>query len=76
MITTKFQINWPFDSGEAKISWISDLDNFSYFWSIIHPDASYQVSSQLVFRFMERCQNLIFKMTTIVAILDFQLEQF
>ena len=28
-------------------SWISDRKDFSYFWSTCHPDASYQVSSQL-----------------------------
>ena len=30
-------------------SWISDRNNFSYFWSTSHLDASYQVSSQLAF---------------------------
>ena len=50
--------SWPFGSGEeAKIrfsrwlpwwpSWISDRHDFSYFLSTNHPDASYQVSSQL-----------------------------
>ena len=28
-------------------SWISDRNEFSYFWSISHPNVSYQVSSQL-----------------------------
>ena len=53
MLPTKFWVNWPFGSGEeAKNrfsrwppSWISDQNNFSYFWSTSHPDASYQVSS-------------------------------
>ena len=48
-------VNWPFDWGEeAKNrfsrwwpSWICNWNNFSYFWSTSHPDASYQVSSQL-----------------------------
>ena len=52
---TQFGVNWPFSSGEeAKISfsrwrpsWISDWNDFSYFCSTSHPDASYQVSSQL-----------------------------
>ena len=56
MLLTKFQVNWPFCSGkEAKnklskwpprrLSWISDRNDFSYFWSTRHLDASYQVSS-------------------------------
>ena len=32
-------------------SWISDRHDFSYFLSTSHPDASYQVWSQLAFRF-------------------------
>ena len=58
MLPTKFGVNWPFGSGEeAKNrfsrrrpwwpSWISDRNDFSYFWSTSHPDASYQVLSQL-----------------------------
>ena len=58
MLPSKFGVNWPFGSGErAKNrfsrwrpwgpSWISDWNDFSYFWSTSHPDASYQVSSQL-----------------------------
>ena len=58
MLLTKFGVNWPFGSGvEAKNSfsswlpwrpsWISDWNNFSYFCSSSHPDASYQVLSQL-----------------------------
>ena len=58
MLPSKFRVNWPFGSGaEAKNrfsrrrpwqpSWISDRNNFSYFLSTGHPDASYQVSSQL-----------------------------
>ena len=55
---TKFQVNWPFSSGEEvkrrfsrwgpqRLSWISDRNEFSYFWFTSRPDASYQVSSQL-----------------------------
>ena len=44
MLPTKFRVNWPFSSEEAKNrfsrrppwppSWISDRDNFSYFLSV------------------------------------------
>ena len=54
MLPTKFRVNWPFGSGvEAKNRfsrwppWISNGNNFSYFWSTSHLDASYQVSSPL-----------------------------
>ena len=55
MLPSKFGVNWPFSSGEEaknrfsrwRPSWISNRHNFSYFWSTSHPDASYQVSSQL-----------------------------
>ena len=55
MLPTKFGVNWPFGSGEeAKNrfsrswpSWISDRNDFSYFCSTSHPDALYQVSSQM-----------------------------
>ena len=36
---------------------ISKPNDFSYFWSTSHPDASYQVSSQLAFRFRRRSKN-------------------
>ena len=65
MLPTKFRNNWPFSSGEeaknrfsrwqpCPASWISDQSNFSYFWPTSHPAASYQVSSQLAFRFRRR----------------------
>ena len=57
MLPSKFGVNWRFGSEEAKNrfsrwqpwrpSWISDRNDFSYFLSTGHPDASYQVSSQL-----------------------------
>ena len=58
MLPTKFRVNWPFGSGEEaknrfsrwlpwRQSWFYDRHDFSYFWSTSHPDASYQVSSQL-----------------------------
>ena len=43
------------------------------FLSTSHPDASYQVSSQLAFKFIRRREKQIFKMA---AILDFRLERF
>ena len=68
-LPTKFGVNWPFGSGEEaknrflrqrpwQSSWISDQNNFSYFWSTSHPDASYQVSRLLVFWFRtEKARN-------------------
>ena len=58
MSPMKFGANWPFGAGvEAKYrfsrwrpwwpSGILDQNNFSYIWSTSHPDASYQVSSQV-----------------------------
>ena len=55
MLPSKFGVNWLFGSGEGaknrfsrwRPSWISDLNDFSYLLSTTHPDASYQVSSQL-----------------------------
>ena len=55
MLPSKSGVNWPFGSGEEvknrfsrwRPSWISDQNNFSYFWSTNHPDASNHVSSQL-----------------------------
>ena len=52
-------------------SWISYLNDLSQFQSISHPDASYQVSSQLAFRFRRRSEKKIFKMAPMAAILDF-----
>ena len=58
MLPTMFGVNWLLGLGEKaknrfsrwppwRPSWISDRHDFSYFWSTSHPDASYQVSSQL-----------------------------
>ena len=58
MLPTKFRVSRPIGSGEeAKNrfskwrpwppSWIFNQNYFSYFLSTSHPDASYQVSSQL-----------------------------
>ena len=65
MLPSKFGFNLPFGSGEEaknrfsrwlpwRPSWISDRHNFSYFLSISHPNASYQVWSQLAFGFRSR----------------------
>ena len=55
MLANKFQVNWPFCSGEEaknRCSWISHRNDFRYFFlSTSHPDAFYQVSSQLAFWF-------------------------
>ena len=63
MIPTKLQIKWSFGSGEEaknrfsrRPSWIYDRNDFSYFSSTSHPDASYQVSSQLAFWFSRRSE--------------------
>ena len=50
-LPSKFGVNWPFGSGEEaknrfsrwrpwRPSWISDRQDFSYFRSTSHPDAS------------------------------------
>ena len=50
MLPTKFQVNWPLGLGEeAKknnvfkmpVIYISDRNDFSYFWSTSHLNASY-----------------------------------
>ena len=88
MLPAKFRINWPFGSGEEmkngfsrkppwRPSWISDRNDFS------HPDASYQVSSQLAFWFRRRSEisrfsrcrhggHLRFLIRTIKALFDLQ----
>ena len=56
--------------------WISDQHDFSYFWSTSHPDASYQVSSQLTFGFRKRSKKYIFKTAAMAAILDLRSARF
>ena len=64
-LPTKFQVNWPFVSREEaknrfsrwwpwQPSLVLDQNDFNYFCSIRHPNVSYQVSSQLAFRFKRR----------------------
>ena len=87
MLSTELQVSWPFGSGkEAKNrflrwpprrqSWISDRIEFNYSSSTSHPDASYQVSSQLAFRFRRRNEKYIYKMATMAAIFNFRSERF
>ena len=47
-----------------------------FFLSASHPDTSYQVSSQLAFRFRKRKSKYIFITAAIGAILDFRSERF
>ena len=47
-----------------------------FFLSSNHPDTSYEVSSQLAFLFRRSCSEQIFKMATVVAILDIRSEEF
>ena len=62
MLPTKRQVNWHFGlEEEAKNTfswwwpaWISDLNDFSYFWLTSHLDAAYQVLSQYAFWFSRR----------------------
>ena len=82
MLPTKFRVNWPFSSGEeAKHrcptwlpSWISGRNDFSYFWSTSHPDASYQFLSQLALCFRKWSKKQSFKMA--VIIFDFRPDRF
>ena len=69
IIPIKFRVNWSFYSGEVQNRfsrwrlwwpyWISDQNNFSYFWSTSHPDTSYQVSNGLAFWFRRRSSKQI-----------------
>ena len=58
------------DFQEWEPSWISDRNNFSYFWSTSHPNASYQVSVQ------EKKWKIDFQDGVKAAILDFRSERF
>ena len=63
---------WP----TWRQSWISDWNDFSCFQYTSHPDASWQVSSKLVFWFGRRSEKHIFKMAAMAAILNFRSERF
>ena len=84
MLPNKFKVNTPFRSGEEaknifarwRQSWISERNDFSYFRSISHINASYQVSNRLALWFRRRSEKYIFKMAAMAAILDFRAERF
>ena len=62
MLSTKFQVNWPFGSGEDKISaMVAILDcrseRFKLFLIYKYPSAPYQVSNQMVFLFRRGGEN-------------------
>ena len=83
MLPTKFQVDWPFGSGEeAKNtfsrwwSWWPSWILFRKIWTIFYLESSnafYQASSQLAFLLRRRSEKFIFKKA---AILDFQSERF
>ena len=52
--------NWATEAGRTA-SWISDWNNFSYFWSTSDPDTAYQVSSQLAFWIMKKTFEIDFQ---------------
>ena len=83
----QFHVSWPFVSSEEaknrfskwwpwRPAWISNWNNFSYFGSTRHPNAPFQASSQMAFRFRRRSEKQTFKIVAMAAILDFGLEQF
>ena len=70
MLPRKFGVKWPFGSGEEvknrfsrwrqwRPFWISNRHDCSYFYSTSHPDASYQVLSQLAQGCRSRLLNAI-----------------
>ena len=67
ILPMKFLVSWPFGSGQKvqkrfstwllwRPPWISDQNDFSCFWSISHPDTSYQIKSQSAFLFRKKNQ--------------------
>ena len=64
-LTDKFWVNWPFCSQEKvkywflrwRPSWISNQNNFSYFWSTSHFDTSNEVWVNCPFGSGEKVQN-------------------
>ena len=73
MLPIKFQVNRPLGSGEEANnrfsrwrpllpSWISDQNDFSYFLSTCHLDASYQVSNEFGILVQEKKRKLDFPM--------------
>ena len=66
MLTTQFEVNKPFGSGEEVKNRFQDgrhsghlgfpIGTILAIFDLCHPDASYQVSSQLAFGFMRRSE--------------------
>ena len=80
MLPSKFQVNWPFGSGEeAKTIAAAAISEFRSEYKLFatsHRDASYQVSSQLAFWFRRKKRKNDFMMAATAAILDFGSELF
>ena len=88
MLPSKFGVNWPFGSREEaknrfsrwRPSWISDRQDFSYFWSTSHPDASLESTGLSVQEKKRKIDfqdggnggHLGFPIGTILAIFDLQ----
>ena len=81
MLPTKFQVNWPFGSGEEVKNRLSrwpqrlhagfQIVMILAIFDLRQPNASFQVSSQLAFQFRRRSEQQIFKMAPMAAIMDF-----
>ena len=57
MTLTKFQVNWPFGSGKEAKKQIFKISMAAMgTFDLRHPDAFYQVSSQLAFPFRRRSE--------------------
>ena len=76
ILSTRFQLVFPFRRSSRWPFWILDQNNFSNFLSTSHHDTSYQRLSQLAFWFRRRCSNSIFKTVAMAAILDYASERF
>ena len=88
MLPTKFRVKWHFGSGEEvknrlsrwPPSWISDCNDFSYFWSTSHLDASYQFSIGPLVQEKKQKEfqdggHSVFPIGMILAIFDLQVTQ-
>ena len=87
LLQCKFQLKSPYGSGGYvknwfsrwhlwRPSWISNQQNFTYFWSTSHFVATMQVSAQIARWFRSRRQKSIFNMVAVVTILDFHSTRF
>ena len=68
-LPTKFQVSWPSGSGDeekniysrwplCRPSWISDRNDFNYFWSISHPVAPTKFQASWLFGSGGEAQNM------------------